>query len=343
MKSYYCKRLYEEINFDAENIYVCCGHSLGPSFEIYNKQKNLKKYIKTLLNWRKSITELAGMGNVSPECRNCIQLEVSDISFKNYILEKFKRKNLFQLKNIIIKSFRQCEFSCAYCLERKYTKGKKTTKVEKSNFYDFLPIFKEIIKNNMIDKNEVRLEFQGGSIAVWDEFKDTLKYAVDYGIKHFCFHTNALTYIPEISEVAANNDCSMSISIDSGCRETFKIIKGDDNFDIVINNITKYANAGINCSIKYILVENINDNLEELVKFCNTIDYIRSKVIDNRKIAVMLDIDFRKSLASRDYEIPSDYIRLFNYIIDFCSKNNIEFGTQEFIANLLKKSQHDEQ
>ena len=66
------------------------------------------------------------------------------------------------------------------------------------------------------------------------------------------------------------------------------------------------------------------------MKFCNTIDYIRSKVIDNRKITVMLDIDFRKSLVSRDYAIPSDYIRLFNYIIDFCSKNNIEFGTQEF-------------
>lgn len=43
MKSYYCKRLYEEINFDAEDIYVCCGMSLGPSFPIYSdKEKSIK-------------------------------------------------------------------------------------------------------------------------------------------------------------------------------------------------------------------------------------------------------------------------------------------------------------
>ena len=38
MKSYYCKRLYEEINFDAEHVYVCCGKSLGPSFDLRFKK-----------------------------------------------------------------------------------------------------------------------------------------------------------------------------------------------------------------------------------------------------------------------------------------------------------------
>ena len=53
MKSFYCKRLYEEINFDAEKIYVCCGKSLGPSFPIPPKNiSNYESFLNKLVSWR---------------------------------------------------------------------------------------------------------------------------------------------------------------------------------------------------------------------------------------------------------------------------------------------------
>lgn len=335
MNRHFCKRLYEEINFDADKIYVCCGMSLGPSFEVLKKEQKSKKYIKTLLSWRKNVTRFAYFGKLPEQCINCKELEVKKVSVWENIKEYFfNPQSCFCLKNIIVKSYRQCEFSCLYCLERRYTKGKKTTDVTKSEFYDFLPIFKELIKNNMIDRDNVRLEIQGGSISVWDEFEEVLNCAVGYGIKNYFFHTNALTYMPIISDVAKNCSCGMSISIDSGSSETYKIIKGEDKFDTVVDNIIKYADSGIDCSIKYILVENINDNLTELKKFCEKINYIRSKISDVDKVVVMLDIDFRKSLSVKNYEIPENYICLFDYVENFCKENKIEFGTQNFIKKL---------
>ncbi len=338
MNRYFCKRLYEEINFDAEKIYVCAGMSLGPSFEIFKKDKNLKKYIKELLSWRKNVTRHAYFGKLPEQCVNCKELEVKKVSALENIKEYFLNpKNSFCLKNIIVKSYKQCEFSCVYCLEKKYTKGKKTTNVIKSEFYDFLPIFKELIKNNMIDRDNVRIEIQGGSISVWDEFEDVLNCALSYGIKNYFFHTNAHTYLPIVSDLAKNYSCGMSISIDSGSSETFKVIKGEDKFDTVVDNIIKYANSGIDCSIKYILIENINDNLTELKKFCEKINYIRSKISDVNKVVIMLDIDFRKSLSVKDYEIPENYLCLFDYVKGFCKENKIGFGTQNFIRKLLEK------
>ena len=51
MKSYYCKRLYEEINFDADNVYVCCGNSLGPSLCTPNLSDD-KNYYKIVFTFK---------------------------------------------------------------------------------------------------------------------------------------------------------------------------------------------------------------------------------------------------------------------------------------------------
>ena len=182
MKSYFCKRLYEEINFDADNVYVCCGNSLGPSFCTPNLS-NDKNYYKNLLTWRKKCTKDAYLGHLAKECKNCNMLEEREISYLDYWKSKLNLNTPFKLKNIIVKSYRQCEYSCVYCLEHRYTQGKKTLDVSKSQFYDFVPILESLIEENLIDKENVRLEIQGGSISVWDEFENILQIATDYGIK----------------------------------------------------------------------------------------------------------------------------------------------------------------
>ncbi len=339
MKSYYCKRLYEEINFDAESVYVCCGNSVASSFPIYNKDndKSLKSYLKHLLKWRKQCTKNAFLGKVDNGCINCFDLKEKNISFFEYIKTILFNTKMFKIKNIIIKSFRQCEFSCAYCLEKKYTKCRKTYNVQKSEFYDFLPILKELIKNNMLDKKELRLEFQGGSISVWNEFKEVLDTAVEYGVKSLFYHTNAVTLIPEICEAAKKIPSEMCISIDSGTKETFKKIKNEDKFETVINNIISYAKAGVKCSIKYILVKNLNDNSEELENFCKTIKYINDNLEEENKVLILLDIDFRDSLCNKDYIISDEYINLYKQVKSFCIENNIVYGCQKFIFDMLNK------
>lgn len=340
MKSYYCKRLYEDINFDAENVYVCCGASLGPAYPIPKQEEkfNYEHYLKSLINWRYNCIKNAYLGNISEKCKNCIELEPKRIYLKDFLKTKFFAKvSSFPIKNIVIKSYRQCEFACVYCLERKYTKGKKTLEITASEFYNFLPILNTLINKKLINNKDLRIEFQGGSFSVWDEFQEILDKVVNYGVSEILYHTNAYTYIPKISEYAKKVNSSMSISIDSGCKETFEKVKSVNSFDNVVENIIKYANSNINCSIKYILIKNLNDNLDEIKKYCNTIDYICSKIKDKNKISMMIDIDFRESLANKNYEIPKEYIEIFDYLEEHSKKTGIPLGMQDFIQKKLNQ------
>lgn len=339
MKSYYCKRLYEEINFDAENVYVCCGKKLGPSIETPNKSNmNISEYCKKLIKWKFKSAQNAYLGNISPQCKDCIELEDREITFFDFFKMKFLPffyRKKFRIKNIIIKSYRQCELSCIYCLEKKYTKGKQTNTVEKSEFYDFLPILNSLIEQNLLDKNDLRLEIQGGSFSVWDEFIPVLSKIKNHGISNILYHTNAVKYIPEIAELSQITNSAMSIPLDCGCAESYKKIKGSDLFNIAVENIIKYANSGISISCKYIIVKNINDNEQELSNFLDTIKEIRSKINNKDNISIMLDIDFRESLAVSNYAISDKNLSLFKHAIEFCKENGINIGFQDFIKKKL--------
>lgn len=346
MKSYYCKRLYEEINFDAENVYVCCGKSLGPEFSspsILKSESNksfscIKEYCTKLNKWKYNVAKDAYLGKISEKCKNCIELKTREITLKDYLRVKLLPErfcNEFKIKNIIVKSYRQCELSCLYYLERKYTKGQTTPVMCKSEFYDLFPIINSLISENMLDNKNLRIEFQGGSISVWDEFLPILNQVVDCGVGSLYYHTNAITYISEISDVAAKIPSGMSISIDSGCKETYQKIKGKDLFDNVIDNIIKYANSGIKISIKYIIVKNLNDKLEEMIKFLNVVKNIRNQVNNKDNICIMIDVDFRESLAIKNYVIPNEYRPLIEHSIEFCKENNIYVDFQEYIKKQL--------
>lgn len=89
MKSYYCKRLYEEINFDAENVYVCCGKSLGPSFKTPNNtSETMEQYLNNLIKWKYSVAGNAYIGNVPEQCLNCIELQEKEISPSEFLKTK---------------------------------------------------------------------------------------------------------------------------------------------------------------------------------------------------------------------------------------------------------------
>ena len=56
------------------------------------------------------------------------------------------------------------------------------------------------------------------------------------------------------------------MSLDSGTRKTFAQIKGVDCFDKVKNNIRKYSKNG-RVVLKYIILPNVNDNIDDIKGF----------------------------------------------------------------------------
>ena len=327
--------MFHEINFDIEKIQICSGISAGASHELYNekKWKSYDKFIKDLFKWRKAVVKQAFLGKIPQECKNCIELQTRDIKLTDYLKGKFIDD--FPIKKIFVKTYRQCELSCIYCLERRLTKGKQTHEVVKSDYYDFIPILKKMTEMKIIDKKNTSIEFHGGSISVWDEFNDVVDIAYKYGIKNFTFLTNAYTFLPKIAEIAKDTNSTIGVSLDSGCKETFQKIKNSDKFDNVINNIIEYAKAKVSVVFKYIILKDINDNLDELKKFCNIISEVREKAKDNGGICAMIDIDYRDILKP-DYKMPPEHKELIKHIIEWGKNSRISVNMQEHVKRIYQ-------
>ncbi len=334
MKIFYCKKLHEDINFDADCIYTCCGPQPGPGFPLPTEETDINKYCNQLAKWKQKIAKMSFVGKIPEECKTCLELKTKDVSYFELIKNRIAfKKDHAKIKNIIFKHFRQCELACVYCTEKRYTKGKKTQQIQKSEFYDTLPLLKALKEQDLI-ANDFCAEFQGGSIQVWDEFLPTLEEIVKYGVKNIIYHTNAFSFVPEIVE-NANINSAISISIDSGCAETYTKIKGEDRFNTAIENITRYADAGINCAVKYIIIRNLNDNIEEAEKFTKIIDEIRGKIKDPNKISVMATIDYRESLKP-NYKASEESRKSIQYIKNYCETNNIYLEMENHIKNAIK-------
>ncbi|MCR5260409.1 MAG: radical SAM protein [Candidatus Gastranaerophilales bacterium] len=338
MKRYYCNHMFNEINFDVEKIMMCSGISAGASHELYDekKGKSYDEFITELLKWRKSVVKKAFCGLIPKECKNCLELEEKDISLSDYLNGIFK--NDFPISKIYVKTYRQCELSCVYCLERRFTHGKQTLEVVKSDYYDFLPIMKKMTEMNMIDKENTLISFHGGSISVWDEFDDVIDTAYNYGIKNFEFLTNAYRFLPKIAEIAKDRNVSISVSLDSGCKETYQKIKNSDKFEEVVNNIVEYSKANVNVVFKYIILKDINDSIEELQKFLDTVTDVITRTGKDNGFCVMIDIDYR-DILDPEYVMPQEHKDMLTYFEEWGKNVKTDTYMQEYVRRKYEEKQ----
>jgi len=81
------------------------------------------------------------------------------------------------------------------------------------------------------------------------------------------FYTNCFIFDSHIAaNLAANPDSTINLSIDSGSRETWRKVKGVDNFREIIENLAKYRNSSSRpgqITLKYIVLPGVNDNHDD--------------------------------------------------------------------------------
>ena len=153
------------------------------------------------------------------------------------------------------------------------------------------------------------------------------------GIKDYTFLTNAYTFLPKIAEVAKNRSARIIVSLDSGCKETFQKIKNSDKFDDVVSNIVEYAKPNIEIIFKYIILKGINDNFDELKKFCNTIINVINRAGNQGGFVAMIDIDYRDILKP-NYVMPQEHKELIEYLLEWGKNKNLDVVMQDHIKNL---------
>jgi pyruvate-formate lyase-activating enzyme len=203
-----------------------------------------------------------------------------------------------------------CNFECIYCCGenglRKEHLGKTKSRLEyvkdMEAFYGELP---------------VHLVCGGGEICIGksnDEFLEIVRNHPNWTI---AIASNCSIYSSKIYCLLQSGQAMLDVSLDAGTAKTFALIKGLNNahfmFDRVRENVAKYAETGGYIQLKYIMIEGLNDNKEDIDGFW---DYAK----DNAK-TTQIDFDLTKQWTR---QTSGNLIDMAMYFIDKAYENNIK-------------------
>ena len=298
-----CEWIENGMDFDVgvfgSNIMMCCYVSCPGGGNIMLK----RDFDGSPINWdefwaeKNRYREIQKSGQTIKECTDCVFLRENDWEQGNHI------------KSIIFDHFTKCNCNCVYCYTHDDKKKYNTLKS-----YNVLPVIKDMVERGIFIPGG-QIGFGGGEPTMLEEFEDLIGYLLDHDFDNISIPTSAVKYSPIIEKGVSLGKVNVQNSIDSGCRETFAMIKGVDAYDKVVENMHRYAqakNANYNVTSKYIICPGYNDRKREIDKWLKT-----CKEIGLQSIVISVEnIWLREHRQNGNEKV----IELVEYILDKGSK-----------------------
>lgn len=315
-----CPFMKHSIHFFYDEIRACCTNVSGPIFYAdYDGKKVDWDYVyKSRLNIFKNLNNPFSKEIIPFQCTGCCDAE-RFIEYKKP--DKFENK----IDRIYFHNNMSCNAKCTYCTY---------SYIERGYRYKVLPLIKDIIEKKILSPNAL-VYMSGGEITISDEFEELLSTLLSYLNSQIEILTSGIRYCKSIEEAFIQNKCRLVISIDSGCKETYLKIKQVDCFDRLVENIKNYIKASNNAkemiTLKYIIVDDVNDNEEEISKFLNLVSELGIK-------NVRLDFDYEKYKFTNDCKVPQKYFALYDKFNEISKQKNLNILKCEQIEAILKKS-----
>lgn len=289
-----CERMLRHLGYYGEELSFCCDSSSN-----FHEARPTLPYLDTaeatILNFlqkRKAIVE----GNLPAECVNCSKLRLSNMPGFN---DKISSFNISCYPSI-------CQAKCIYC--NVHSNPKDTLKNARQSRYPKMitEMIQYLQKNNLITDDSCCF-VAPAEISIMPH-KDQLLEAISK--YKAVFATNAFIFEPRIADSMKKNGSVVNISIDSGTKETFKLVKGCDIFEKVMNNLKQYKAYGT-FILKYNILSGVNDGDAD-------IDCV---------VQILKELDLKSLHLSFEYNMP---LRTAFYpIVKFVTKlkeSNLSFS-----------------
>ena len=319
MKYISCKYLRHAIQFWKDEISICCQSGIRfPEYFTLRRNYNGEK-----INWKelfelreKSLEDLKN-NNPNKYCNGCI-----------YMKEDYWDEYKPFINSIIISHWTNCNCNCIYC---------KLDKKPKKKPYAFLPILKEMKKQNILVFNG-HLLFGGGEPTCLKEFPKILEFFYKNNIEDVQINSSGIDFSRTIAKYISKENTMLTISVDSADKLTYQRIKRVNKFEQVWKNIKKYTKAQkdniYGVRTKYILLYRLNDSKTEIYNWL-----LLSK---NAGVNCVI-MDMESVWFSRiKNNIPERIIDLFNYFEEKAEELNLKteyYAVGEFIKPKMKKYQ----
>jgi sulfatase maturation enzyme AslB (radical SAM superfamily) len=237
-----CGSVNNQIWLERDKLGLCCaGTALHKPFVPFDKN-DIEGSIDTLLRLREKQSELLENGCESGFCKGC-----SLICENNWVSTDGK------INSIILGGSAPCNAKCYYCA--------RTTPASED-----IPAVINALENKMLISPGAYFCIAPGEITVHPDRKQILEIGERYNSQIL---TNALIYNKTVSKIIAREHSLAIISLDAGTRDGYKLVKGIDVFDKVVENLKQYKSDGAHIELKYIICTGYNDNFAEADGFIN--------------------------------------------------------------------------
>lgn len=313
MKYKCCKYLFHQIVFDIFDIKPCCETSMnGESLNILENFKSENFDIQMYIDKRQEYIDIFKQGSIPKTCSNCPIIEEKDWDLEEVYFDR-----------IIACNIPKCSCNCTYCV---YTHNNQENK-KKFNMltpYNIRPLLTELYDRNMI-KEKFFLVIGGGECA---EFPiGELEWLVYFTcVLHGKIQilSSGIKYSPTIAQILSNGNAELIISPDSGKKETFEKIKRVKAYNNVWRNLEKYietaaGNHNAEIQIKYIIIPDVNDSLEEINAFLKKCKKVKCS-------HVHIDVEHFWFQENKNRPMPKNVKEVYHFL---CSQNlNISFSAE---------------
>ncbi len=322
MKQYFCDELNNVLSCFHDRIMSCCSGQIGPIYyEGYRGQKIDWDNFKQI---KPNAFSLLNDENIDKSpCKGCFFLR--ERKPEDVISPTFKFLN--------ISHWTHCNCGCIYCARMSHSKGQITYKSAKSEYYDMIPLLKQLYKHDLLDRKNLIVNIQGGDISVLKEFEPMVKEFLKNGAFKFYILSNNIKYQPIIEKLLKKGIVDFTTSLDCATPEVYYKLKRVDKFKDSVENLKRYTkvNAGFGITVKYIVIEHINDNIEEITKFVNLMSDINVKTIEfmiDNKYVIFANLD--------ETPLPSHYKDLYLHMKNLCEEKGINlilWSKTEYVIN----------
>jgi len=297
---------------------VCCyqpepyRYSDGNKYDIKGEWYKFQEYRTELIEKLRN--------NIPCECDGCVLLKYGHWKIKPEITQL-----------VMSGGYRgeRCNVKCCYC---------NTIKIREAsilkNTFSYMDILDEIgeFLPNELRFNPIASEFTMSPYR--KEMFEIIEAKGWYGI----FLSNGLLFDDSIAEMMSNKKASVNISVDAGTSETFARIKNVDYWDILIFNLEKYAATGGDLYLKYVYVEGINDNFDDIDGFINLAARLTKHVV------ISIDGAIDGYRARSNITLFDKCCKMMEYFVDSAKKHGLYCGVSweyfnenpEFVS-LMKK------
>ena len=231
----------------------CCNIGVVDAYlcEWFIEGRPLRESMENFLAKRSHYIEESKRGRIPLYCRNCD------------FLTREPDKNSETVTQFIISDHAFCNADCVYCCDACSIPRKKVGATVEERYAAILWVLEELQRRGLLHEQAV-VQLGGGEITI-NPYKEKIYEAVKRvigqlpGLQLQIF-SNCFIYEQEIADLLRIGRSSfLQCDLDAGTPETYIKVKGFNRFDVVCENLKKYAQYGT-VKLKYIILPGWNDS-----------------------------------------------------------------------------------